>query len=166
MTTVPSEMHKHAFKLVFSNPKYVILSIGIFVGMFLPFMILLEYLFIEPFLIFYVPYSEVFGFSLVVVISALTGLVLSMGIYRVRILGARTRKMSSGIFGSIIGVGTGACGCLSMNIALLPILIPIAGAIAFFEAYAIPLRLISIAILGFTYYITVKGINSECKIKL
>jgi len=128
-------------------------------------MILLEYLFIEPLLIFYVPYSEVFGFSLVVIISALTGLVLSMGIYRVRILGARTQKMSSGIFGSIIGAGTGACGCLSMNIALVPILVPIAGAVAFFEAYAIPLRLISIAILGFTYYVTVKGITSECKIK-
>jgi len=53
-----------------------------------------------------------------------------------------------------------------MNIALVPILVPIAGTVAFFEAYAIPFRLISIAILGFTYYITVKGITSECKIDI
>ncbi len=69
------------------------------------------------------------------------------------------------MFGSIIGAGTGACGCISMNIVLIPILIPIAGTVAFFEAYAIPLRLISIAILGFSYYLTVNGITSECKIK-
>ncbi len=159
------ELQKQALKLVFSNSKYVILSIVIFIGMFVPLIILLQYLFFEPFFIFQVSDSEVFSFSLVVIISALTGLVLSMGIYRIRILRVRKRKLSSSVFGSIIGAGTGACGCISMNIALVPILVPIAGAVAFFEAYAIPLRLISIAILGFTYYVTVKGITSECKIK-
>ena len=133
--------------------------------MFVPLIILLQYLFFEPFFIFQVSNSEVFSFSLVVIISALTGLVLSMAIYRIRILRVRKRKLSSGVFGSIIGAGTGACGCISMNIALVPILVPIAGTVAFFEAYAIPLRLISIAILGFSYYLTVKGITSECNIK-
>ena len=73
--------------------------------------------------------------------------------------------MSPGVMGSVIGAGTGACGCLSMNLAIVPMLIPIASVIAAIEAYAIPLRLISIAILGFSYYITVRGISSECFIK-
>jgi len=73
--------------------------------------------------------------------------------------------MSSGVMGSIIGAGTGACGCISMNLAIIPMLVPIAGVIAAIETYAIPLRLISIAILGFSYYITVRGITSECNIK-
>ena len=159
------ELQKQALKLVFSNSKFVILSIVISIGMFIPLIILLQFLFVAPLFFFQVLNSEVFSFSLVVIISALTGLVLSMGIYRIHILRATKRKLSSGVFGSIIGIGTGACGCISINVALVPILVPIAGAVAFFEAYTIPLRLISIAILGLTYYVTVKGITSECKIK-
>jgi len=74
--------------------------------------------------------------------------------------------MRSGIMGSFIGIGAGSLGCLSMSMALVPVLVPFANTIAIIENYAIPLRLISIAVLGFTYYITVKGINSECKVKI
>jgi hypothetical protein len=37
-------------------------------------------------------------------------------------------------------------------------------ATAFLSNYEIPLRLASIAVLGFTYFISVKGITSKCKI--
>jgi hypothetical protein len=134
--------------------------------MLFSFSILLEYLFLEPLLVFEVPYSEIFDFSLVVIISALTGLVLSMGIYRVRILRTRKLRMSPGVIGSIMGAGTGACGCLSMNLVLVPLLLPFAGIVTIFETYAIPLRLLSIAILGFSYFLSARGINSECNIKL
>jgi len=72
--------------------------------MFVPLIILLQYLFFEPFFIFQVSDSEVFGFSLVVIISALTGLVLSMGIYRIRILRVRKRKLSSGVLVAVLVV--------------------------------------------------------------
>lgn len=127
-------------------------------------MIFLSYLFFEPFLLFHVSGSDIFGFSLVIIISALTGLVLSMAVYRICILRNRTRNMSVSLLGSIIGAGAGACGCVSMSIAFVPILLPIAGVITFLDAYAIPLRLISITILGLTYFITAKGIASEYKI--
>jgi len=153
-----------ALKLVFSNPKYIILSVLIFGGMFVPLMIFLQYIFIEPYLIFSVPSSELFSFSLVVIISVLTALVLSMGIYRMRLLQTRARNMRSGIMGSIIGVSTGSLGCVSMSMALVPVLVPLASTVAIIENYAIPLRLISIAVLGFTYFITARGITSECKI--
>jgi len=74
--------------------------------------------------------------------------------------------MRSGIMGSFIGVSAGTLGCLSMSMALVPILVPLASTIAIIENYAIPLRLISIAILGFTYFITVRGITAECKIDI
>jgi len=156
----------NALKLVFSNPKYVILSALIFVGMFVPLIIFLQYVFFEPFLIFSVADSELFSFSLVVIISILTALVLSMGIYRMRLLRTQARKMRSGIMGSIMGVSAGTLGCLSMSMVLVPILVPLASTVAIIENYAVPLRLISIAILGFTFFITVRGINSECKINM
>jgi len=74
--------------------------------------------------------------------------------------------MRSGIMGSIIGVGAGSLGCLSMSMALVPVLVPLAGTIAIIEDYTIPLRLISIAVLGFTFFITVRGITAECKIDI
>ena len=122
-----------ALKLVFSNPKYIVLSVIIFVGMFIPLMIFLQYIFLEPILVFSVSSSELFNFSLVVIISALTALVLSMGIYRMRLLQTRARNMRSGIMGSIIGVSAGTLGCLSMSLALVPVLVPLASTIAIIE---------------------------------
>ena len=155
-----------ALKLVFSNQKYIILSGLIFVGMFIPLIIFLGYIFFEPLLVFSVHDSELFSFSLVVIISVLTALVLSMGIYRMRLLQTQARKMRSGIMGSFIGVGAGSLGCLSMSMALVPILVPFANTIAIIENYTIPLRLISIAVLGFTYFITARGITADCKMKI
>jgi len=158
-------MHKLALKLVFSNSKYIILSILIFVGMFLPFMLVLQYIFFEPFFTFFVPASEAFGFSLVVVISALSGLTISIGVYRLRVLQTNKQKVSPSFTGTILGGFTGACGCISMNVALVPLLVPLAGLVTFIEAYAIPLRLVSVSILGLSYFISVKSLNSECKIR-
>ncbi len=159
-------MHKLALKLVFSNPKYIVLSVLIFVVMFVPLTIFLQYIFLEPILVFSVSDSQLFSFSLVVIISALTALVLSMGIYRMHLLQTRARNMRSGILGSIIGVSAGSLGCVSMSMVLVPILVPLASTVAIIEDYAIPLRLISIAVLGFTYFITARGIAYECKIKI
>jgi len=164
MTTAPSEMHKHALKLVFSNPRYLVLSILIFVGLLVSFSTLSGYIFFEPLWIFYVHDSDVFAFSLIVIIASLTGLVISMGIYRFRVLRSRAGKMTPGLLGSTIGAGAGACGCISMSIAFIPIIGAASSVIGIIETYAIPLRLISIAILVFTSFITVRGITSECKI--
>ncbi len=159
-------MHKLALKQIFSNTKYIILSILIFAGMFVPFMIFLQYMFFEPFFIFSVPTSEAFGFSLVVVISALSGLVLSMGVYRLCVLQTSKQKVSPSFTGTILGGFTGACGCISVNVALMPLLVPITGLVTIIESYAIPLRLISISILVLSYFMTVRSLTSECKIKL
>jgi len=123
------------------------------------------YIFFEPFWVFYVSGAEVFNFSLLVTISTLTALAIPMGIYRVKILRSSSKKMSPSLVGSIIGAGAGACGCLSMNVTILSILGTAGSSVLSFSTeYAIPLRLISIAILGVTYFITVRGIASECKI--
>jgi len=154
-----------ALKLVFSNPGYLVPSILIFVGMLVSLSVFSGYIFFEPFWIFYVSGADAFNFSLLVTISTLTALAIPMGIYRVKILRSSSKKMSPGLAGSIIGAGAGACGCLSMNVTILSIFGTVGSSVLSFSTeYAIPLRLISIGILGFTYFITVRGITSECKI--
>ncbi|MGI0076598.1 MAG: hypothetical protein ACREAU_04225 [Nitrosopumilaceae archaeon] len=158
-------MHKQALKLVFSTKAYSILSIVIFVVMFIPLSIISEYIFLAPQVKLYVADYNAFGFSLIVIISALTGLVLSMGFYRIRMLRTSTRKMSSGFLGSIIGASAGACGCGSIGFAIISTFGAVGGAATSFTSnYEIPLRLVSIAILVVTYFYMVRELTKECKI--
>jgi len=135
--------------------------------MLVPLSIFSGYIFLQPYVVFYVAGSVVFNFILLVIISALTGLVSSMSIYRIKVLRMRTKKVNSGVFGSLLGAGAGACGCLSMNTVFLSIFGTVGSTFAIFSStYEIPLRLTSIAILGITYFAMTKGITSDCKITI
>ena len=158
-------MHKLALQLVFSNKAYIGLSVAIFVGMLIPLSYIAEYLFIAPYVTLHVAHYNAFGFSLIVAVSALTGLVISMATYRIKILKSSKKKMGSGFIGSIIGASAGACSCGSIGFAVISVFGAIGGAAtAFLANYEVPLRLLSIAILIVTYFYMVRGLTQECKI--
>lgn len=154
-------------KLVFSDSRYLVLSVTIFTGLVISLSFFSGFVFLQPYMVFYVPMEDLFSFSLLVMVSVLTGIVTPMSLYRVKMLRASSRKMSPGLVGSLIGAGAGACGCLSMNVTLLSVFGTLGGsALSFSTEYAIPLRLASIAILAGTLFMTMKNLNSECKIQL
>jgi uncharacterized membrane protein YraQ (UPF0718 family) len=78
----------------------------------------------------------------------------------------RKKKMSGGIFGSLIGAAAGACSCGPIGLTVISTF-GVAGAVttAFLTNYEIPIRLVAIAILAYTYYATTKSLAVECKIK-
>ncbi len=144
----------------------MIVACIIFVAMFIPLSIISEYIFIEPYLVMYIPTDSIFGFSLIVAVSILSGMVLTMNIYRVRILRNSSKKMGGGVLGSIIGSSAGACGCGPIGFAVISSFGSIGGtAAAFLTNYEIPIRLAALAILGLTLYTTSRSISIECKIK-
>ncbi|MDE1765635.1 MAG: hypothetical protein KGI27_05065 [Thaumarchaeota archaeon] len=158
-------MHKDTLKLVFSRKQYLALSIAIFVGLLIAISIASQYIFFSPSFLFYVPSYQIADFSLIVIIAALSGLVMSLSIYRIRMLGTKVRRSGTGFLGSIIGASAGACGCSSLGFAVVSTFGAVGGtATAFLTNYSIPLRLVSITILLYTYYVSVKGITSTCKI--
>ncbi len=133
--------------------------------MFIPLTYISEYLFFKPYLILYVSDYNIFGFILIVVVSALTGLVISMAVYRIKMLKSSKKNVSSSFIGSIIGASAGACSCGSIGFAVISIFGAVGGAATSFLAnYEIPLRFVSIAILIVTYFYMVRGLNTECKI--
>jgi hypothetical protein len=135
------------------------------VGLFLPLIYVTEYLFFEPYFLFYVAEYEIINFLSIVVICALTGIVLSMSIFRIRFLQASTKKLRTGLLGSIIGAGAGAC-CGGIGVALISIFGAVGGvATSFLTNFEIPLRIVSIVILVFTYLMMVKDLNRECKVR-
>lgn len=158
-------MQKQALKLVFSNSKYVTLSIVIFSGLFILLCYMSQLIFFEPQFSFYVPENEILDFVLIVAIASLSGLVTSLSIYRICMLGESVKKSGGGFFGTIIGAGAGACNCSSMGFAVASAFGTAGGtATAFLTQYETPLRLVSIAILVYAYYGAVKDISGRCKI--
>ena len=80
-------------KTVFSNFKYLLLAIGIFISMLIGLLILSEYIFIEPYLTGHIPKGTELGFSLIVILSGMSALVLPMNVYRINILKRNSCKL-------------------------------------------------------------------------
>ena len=152
-------------KLVFSNYKYIGLSIIIFVPMLIGLLLLSEYIFLEPYVVSHLPKGTELGFVLIVILSALSALVIPMNIFRINILKSSKQKMSGGIFGSIIGAAAGACSCGPVGFAVISTFGSVgATATAFLTNYELPIRIIAIGILVITYFTTVKSLKVECKL--
>jgi len=150
---------------VFSSTAYTILAGVIFFVMLIPLLILSEFIFLEPFFIFHIPYEQSFGFVLILAVSAMSAIVIPMNVYRIRTLQKSTSKIGGGVLGSIIGASAGICSCGPFGFALISTFGAAAGtATAFLSNYEILLRLGSVGILFLVYYTTTRSISSECKI--
>ena len=155
----------NTLKLVFSNFKYLILSIVFFSTMVIGLLILSEYIFLEPYVVSHIPSGTELGFVLILIISTLSALVIPMNIFRINILKKSKQKMSGGIFGSVIGAAAGACSCGPIGFAVISTFGSVgATATAFLTNYEIPIRIIAIGILTITYFTTVRSLKVECKI--
>ena len=158
-------MQKQALGLVFSNVSYTTFAIGIFVGLFLLLAYMSQFLFFEPKFLLYVEESEILNFILIVAVASLSGIVTSLSIYRIRLLGESVKKSGSGFLGTVIGASAGACSCGSIGFAIASTFGAVGGtATAFLTQYEIPLRLVSIAILVYAYYLAIKDISGQCKV--
>ena len=154
-----------AIYLVFSNSKYLVLSVVIFSTMLVGLLIMSEYVFLEPYVVSHIPSGTEFGFVLIVAISALSALVLPMNIFRIDILKKSKQKMGGGVFGSIIGAAAGACSCGPIGFAVISTFGSVgATATAFLTNYETPIRIIAIGILAITYFTSVRSLKIECKI--
>jgi len=150
---------------VFSSTAYTILAGVIFFVMLIPLLMLSEFIFLEPFFIFHIPYGKEFGFILILAVSAMSAIVIPMNVYRIRTLQKSTSKIGGGVLGSIIGASAGICSCGPFGFALISTFGAAAGtATAFLSNYEILLRIGSVGILFLVYYTTTRSISSECKI--
>ena len=149
-------------KLVFSSKVYGALAIGVAAA----FWILLNYidqlLFFWPIVTFYLPPEKVLGFVLSNLIAIMMGIVISCNIYAYR----SSKKLSGSMFsGSALGIASCACaGCSSIGLSVATSLGGIgAAALAFFVMFQVPLRLVSLGILGWTYYSLNRSLAAKAK---
>ena len=156
---------KNTFRIVYSKPSYILIAIGFFLLLFTPLIIISEFLFLEPFLVFSLYPETTLSFSLIITLSFLSALAVSMNIYRVKLI-KETKKIGSSIVGTIIGASAGACSCGPIAFSVIATF-GTAGSIAssFLTIYEIPIRLTSIGILIIVIFVTSKSLSRECKVK-
>jgi len=156
---------KNTFGIIYSNPSYIIISIGIFFLLFIPLIIISEFLFFEPFLVFSIYPETTLSFFLIVTLSLFSAFAVSMNIYRVKLI-KETKKIGSSIVGTIIGASAGACSCGPIAFSIIATF-GTAGSIAssFLTVYEIPIRLTSIGILVMVIFVTTRSLSRECKVK-
>jgi len=156
----------NTFGIIYSNPSYILISIGIFFLLFIPLITISEFLFFEPFLVFSIYPETTLSFSLIVILSLFSAFAVSMNIYRVKLI-KETKKIGSSIIGTIIGASAGACSCGPIAFSVIATF-GTAGSIAssFLTVYEIPIRLTSIGILILVIFVTTKSLSRECKVKL
>ena len=156
---------RNSFRLVFTKYEYFVISIIISFSLFFALSIISEYIFLEPYIIFSVYPETAFNFLLILILSILAGIVVSMNIFRVKLV-KKTRSVGAGLTGTIIGASAGACSCGPIGFSVITTF-GAAGSIAsaFLTNYETPLRLVSIGILIIVLITTMKAIPIECKIK-
>ena len=154
------------FKVVFSNFKFLILSLVIFSSMLTILLLISEFIFLEPYFVTHIPSGSELGFILIVVLSGLSALVIPMNLFRIINFKNSKQKMSGSIFGTIVGSAAGACSCGPIGFAIISTFGSVgATATAFLTNYEIPIRIIAIGILAITYFTTIKSLKSECKVQ-
>ena len=155
----------NTFGIIYSNPSYILILIGIFFLLFTPLITISEFLFFEPFLVFSIYPETTLSFSLIVTLSLFSAFAVSMNIYRVKLI-KETKKIGSSIIGTIIGASAGACSCGPIAFSIITTF-GTAGSIAssFLTVYEVPIRLTSIGILVIVIFVTTKSLSRECKVK-
>ena len=153
------------FKVIFSNFKFLALSLIIFSSMMVLLLLVSEFIFLEPYFVTHIPSGSEFGFILITILSGLSALVIPMNLFRITNLKNSKQKMSGSIFGSIVGSAAGACSCGPIGFAVISTFGSVgATATAFLTNYEIPIRVVAIAILVITYFTTIKSLKTECKV--
>jgi len=150
--------------IVYSKFSNILISIGIFFLLFIPLIVISEFLFFEPFFVFSIYPETTLSFLLIVILSFFSALAVSLNIYRVKLI-KETRKIGSSIIGTILGASAGVCSCGPIAFSIITTF-GTAGSIAtsFLTIYEIPIRLTSIGILIIVVYVTTKSLSRECKV--
>lgn len=154
------------FTIVYSNVSYILISVGIFLLLFIPLITISEFLYFEPFIVFSIYSETILSFVLIVVLSFLASIAVSLNIYRAKLIKGN-KKLGASVLGTIFGASAGACSCGPIAFSLITTF-GTAGSIAtsFVTVYEIPIRLISIGILVAVICITTKSLSRECKVKI
>jgi hypothetical protein len=151
------------------RPPYAAAALGIasaFGAMFLYFN---EFLFVAPYFVLSVPASGIGLFALDILLSALSGVVMALSTYQLRNFPRIARNQGKvGLSGIVVAIVAGACPCYYL-VPLLAVAGGAGGALVavgiLFEAYQLPIKLFSLALLGTVVFTLERSLRAMCEIQ-
>jgi len=151
------------------RPVYASAALGISAVFGTLFLYLNQFLFFAPYFVFFVPSEGLELFTLDVVLSALSGVVIALSIFQIRYIPRLSMGRARAGFGGIaIAFIAGACPCYYL-VPLLAMAGGAGGALVtvgiIFEAYQIPLKLLSVGLLGTVMYTLERSLRAACAVK-
>lgn len=161
---VKSQSHGTIIKSVFSRPAYFGMSVAIFIVMLVALLSANQILFFEPYLVINLSEDSFLNFLLIVILSALSAFVISITVFQIREFRS-SKKVGTGIAGSLIGAGTGVCtSCSTIGFSIVSTLgVTGATAISFLETYSIPIKITSIFLLVASYFMMSRTKSTKCR---
>ncbi|MCS4538759.1 MAG: hypothetical protein HYY67_07885 [Thaumarchaeota archaeon] len=129
-----------------------------------------EFLFLTPYLTFYVPVEKIGNFATDILLSLLTGVVMANSLNQIRLVSSMKSANSKfgvvGIFGALL---SGACPCYY----LLPLLTltGVAGGMLgvlgiMLYTYQLPMKLASLGLLALMMFSLERSLKASCGIRL
>ena len=161
-------MHRQTLKLVYSNISSWVISGALFSILLIFLLSAREFLFFEPYFVFYIISDDIPSFVLIIITSGLIALVTSLVVFQIQVIKSNSKKTGTGVIGSVIGMGAGVCtSCGQIGFALISTF-GVAGAtsLSFLTEYEIPLRLGAIVILSGTYVFLIREMTKSCGIRI
>lgn len=155
---------------VLRKPTFGLLSLGISLSFAFLFLYSDSFIFFFPHFVVFVPLDSTPYLLLDLVISALSGTAISGSIYQLRFAPyASSRTAGAGLLGMLAAVIAGACPCYY----LVPLLALAGGAGGVLGALGIflynlqiPIKLLSLALLGFVLFVLERSLVAYCRIPL
>ena len=153
---------------VLRRPTFGLLALAIGLLFALLFLYSDSFVFFSPYFVVYVPLDSTPYLLLDLVISALSGIAISGSIYQLRFAPyASSRNAGAGLAGMLAAVVAGACPCYY----LVPLLALAGGAGGVLGALGIflynlqiPIKLLSLALLGFVLLMLERSLVAYCRI--
>jgi hypothetical protein len=155
---------------VLRRPTFGLLSLGISLSFALLFLYSDSFIFFSPRFVVYVPLDSTPYLLLDLVISALSGIAISGSIYQLRFVPyVSSKNAGTGLAGMLAAVVAGACPCMY----LVPLLALAGGAGGVLGAFGIflyniqiPIKLLSLALLGLVLFTLERSLVAYCRIPL
>lgn len=122
---------------------------------------LLQFLFLSPTLMFYVPKGEYIDLLFMIIFSVASSFTITTSIYMYKRCNKNVKDQLTGVTGTTIGLVVTACSCTVLVAPLLGSTI-ISAIAAFAIAYITPLRILSLALLGVSIFFVFRNFNKAC----
>lgn len=152
-------------KMVFGAP-YLAMAVAVTGAMLFGLLLLSEYIFLEPYVVGHIPPGTEVVFALIVGMSAISGLVIPMNIYRILALRRSHTKLGGGLVGSFVGVAAGACSCGPVGLAVASSFGSVGlAASSFLANYDAPIRAAALAAMVVVLYTSYRSLKAECRLR-